>query len=84
MFYNIFNYLYNYITNNNDIYNNSCDPNLIKIKNNLKKTITFKKKFYSPNILELKNKIFFRNLKHLHKLNPYDLIEAKNKLKKIN
>ena len=75
--------LYNYIIDYNNIYNNNCDPTLIHIKNNLKKTVTLKRKYYNPNILELKNKIFFRNLKHLYKHNPNDFIKAKNKLKKI-
>ena len=56
----------------------------MNIKNNLKKTTTLTRRYYKPDILELKNKIFLRNLKHLHKYNPNDLIEAKKNLKKTN
>jgi len=76
--------LYNYISNyNNTYYDNECDLTIINIKNNLKKTTTLTRRYYKPNLLELKNKIFFRKLKHLYKFNTNDLIEAKKNLKKI-
>ena len=76
--------LYDYISNYNDIYDsNTYDLTIINIKNNLKKTTTLTRKYYRPDVLELKNKIFFRNLKHLYKINSDDLIEAKKNLKKI-
>ena len=77
--------LYDYITNYNDDYNsNTYDLTIMNIKNNLKKTTTLTRRYYKPDILELKNKIFLRNLKHLHKYNPNDLIDAKKNLKKTN
>lgn len=77
--------LYNYITSYNDVYDpNTYDLTIMNIKNNLKKTTTLTRRYYKPDILELKNKIFLRNLKHLHKHNPNDLIEAKKNLKKTN
>ena len=74
-------YLYNYIFNYYSDYN--LDKNIINIKNNLKKTITLKKKFYTPSLIELKNKIFFRELKYKHKININDLIQTKNNLTSI-
>ena len=76
--------LYDYISNYNDIYDsNTYDLTIINIKNNLKKTTTLTRKYYRPDVLELKNKIFFRNLKFLYKISSDDLIEAKKNLKKI-
>ena len=70
--------LYHYFANYNDIYDsNTYDLTIINIKNNLKKTTTLTRRYYKPDLLELKNKIFFRNLKHLYKISPDDLIEAK-------
>ena len=80
MFLKIIYSLYNYIVNNYDIVNQE----LIDAKSKLKKTYTLKKQFYKPNLLELKNKIFFRNLKYLNKINSNDLIKIKQNLKKNN
>ena len=76
--------LYDYIINYNNISDSSTyDSTILNVKNNLKKTHTLKRQYYIPTISELNNKIFFINLKYLHKFSSTDLIEAKNKLKKI-
>ena len=79
-------YLYHYFANYNDIYDNSntYDLTIINIKNNLKKTTTLTRRYYKGRFIRIKNKIFFRNLKHLYKISPDDLIEAKKNLKKNN
>jgi len=72
--------LHEYIYSKEDIYNNY----LIDIKNNLKHTITLKKKFYIPSKLEILNKHFMIQLKNKPKINIQDIIDTKNNLKPIN
>tara|TARA_Y100000389_G_C17407278_1_gene488796 strand:- start:834 stop:1070 length:237 start_codon:yes stop_codon:yes gene_type:complete len=58
------------------------DYNLLKIKNNLKKTYTLKKKFYFPTIKEIQNKYHNIKLKNKPTINVNDIIFIKNNLKK--
>jgi len=56
---------------------------LEKVKCNLRKTVTLKKIFYTPNIIELKNKMFFIKHKNKYKINPTELLKIKDRLKPI-
>jgi len=79
MFLYIVDYLKNIFINDSNL-----DSNLLNIKNNLKKTITLKKIFYTPTYNELNHQIFLFNLKKKMKINIDDLINIKINLKNIN
>ena len=73
-------YIMNYIK---EYYNNyDLNPDILNIKNNLKKTYTLKKKFYKPTFNEINNKLFMINLKKKYKINHEELILIKNNLRK--
>ena len=74
MIYSLINYFNNLFYEKNE---------LEKIKYNLKKTVTLKKTFYTPNIIELQNKMFFIKHKNKYKINPTELLKVKDTLKPI-
>lgn len=74
MIYSLINYFNNLFYEKNE---------LEKIRCNLKKTVTLKKIFYTPNIIELQNKMFFIKHKNKYKINPTELLKVKDTLKPI-